>query len=95
MNFKPVLTEGVSRNQLELLILSEWKLIILLQGVSNPGEINYYCKKKWQNKIGIFVKPCISNMQDMEELQKSHVLKVEELSRRKLTEDLEGSQLYE
>ena len=26
-------------------------------------------------------------MRDMEELQKSHVLKVEELSRRKLTED--------
>ena len=29
---------------------------------------------------------CISNTRDMEELQKSHVLKVEELSRRKLTE---------
>ena len=32
---------------------------------------------------------CIRNMRDMEELQKSHVLKVEELSRRKLTEDFE------
>ena len=32
---------------------------------------------------------CIRNMRDMDELQKSHVLKVEELSRRKLTEDLE------
>ena len=40
-NFKPSLTEEVSRNQLELLILSEWKLIILLQDVSNPGKINY------------------------------------------------------
>ena len=29
----------------------------------------------------------IRNMRDMEELQKSRVLKVEELSRRKLTED--------
>ena len=29
----------------------------------------------------------IRNVRDMEELQKSHVLKVEELSRRKLTED--------
>ena len=29
----------------------------------------------------------IRNMRDMEELQKSHVFKVEELSRRKLTED--------
>ena len=32
---------------------------------------------------------CIRNMWDIEELQKSHVLKVEELSRRKLTEDSE------
>ena len=32
---------------------------------------------------------CIRNMRDMEELQKSHVLKVKELSRRKLTEDFE------
>ena len=32
---------------------------------------------------------CIRNMRDMEELQKSHVLKVEELTRRKLTEDFE------
>ena len=30
---------------------------------------------------------CIRNVRDMEELQKSHVLKVEELSRRKLTKD--------
>ena len=37
-------------------ILSEWQSIILLQEVSNPGEINYYFKKKYQNKIGIFVK---------------------------------------
>ena len=33
---------------------------------------------------------CIRNMRDMEELQKSHVLKVEEISRRKLTEDFEA-----
>ena len=32
---------------------------------------------------------CIRNLRDMEELQKSHVLKVEELSRRKLTEYFE------
>ena len=32
---------------------------------------------------------CIRNVRDMEELHKSHVLKVEELSRRKLTEDFE------
>ena len=27
-----------------------------ITGASNPGEINYYFKKKCQNKIGIFVK---------------------------------------
>ena len=32
---------------------------------------------------------CIRNMRDIEELQKSHVLKVEDFSRRKLTEDFE------
>ena len=32
---------------------------------------------------------CVRNMRDMEELQKSHVFKVEELSRRKMTEDFE------
>ena len=32
---------------------------------------------------------CIRNMRDMEELQKSHVFKVEELSRRKMTDDFE------
>ena len=55
-NFKPILTEEVFRNYLELLILSDWKLIILLHGVSNPGKINYHPKKKDQNKIGIPVK---------------------------------------
>ena len=49
-NFKPILTEEVSTNQLELLILSEWKLIILLQGVGNPGEINYYFKKNYSEQ---------------------------------------------
>ena len=38
---------------------------------------------------GALHETCIRNMRDMEELQKSHVLKVEELSRRKLTEDFE------
>ena len=33
---------------------------------------------------------CIRSMRDREELQKSQVLKVEELSRRKLTEDFEA-----
>ena len=51
--------------------------------MTNPDEINYYFKKNYQNKIGLFVKL----VSGMEELQRSHVSKVEELSRRKLTED--------
>ena len=37
-----------------------------------------------------FRETCIRNTRDMEELRKSHVLKVEKLSRRKLTEDFEA-----
>ena len=41
---------------MELLSLSEERLVILLQVMNNPGEINYYFKNNYQNKIGIFVK---------------------------------------
>ena len=41
---------------MELLIPSGGKLIILLQVMNNPGEINYHFKNNYQNKIGIFVK---------------------------------------
>ena len=53
--FKPILIE-VSRNWMELLSLSEGKLIILLQVMNNSDEINYYFKNNCENKIGIFVK---------------------------------------
>ena len=36
--------------------LSEEKLIILLQGMDNFDEINYFFMNNYQNKIGIFVK---------------------------------------
>ena len=55
-NIKPILIEDVSRNLLELLILSEGNLIILWQVMNNPDEINYYFKNIYQNRIGIFVK---------------------------------------
>ena len=54
------------------------------------GEINYYFKKKYQDKIGIFVKLVSGICETWKKLQKSHMLKVEELSRRKLTEDSEA-----
>ena len=48
--------------------------------MTNPGLTNYYFNKNYQNKIGLFVK-LVSGM------QKSHVLKVEELSRTRLIEN--------
>ena len=55
-NIKPILIEEVSRNWMELLSLSERKLIILFQVMNNSDEINYNFKNYYQNKIGIFVK---------------------------------------
>ena len=75
-NFKPILTEEASLTG--IIDSQQMKLIIVLQGVTNPREISYYFKKNYQNKIGLFVKQTrIRNMRDMDELQKSHVLKVE------------------
>ena len=69
----------VSRNSLELLILSEWKLIILLQGVTNPGDINFFFKGELSEQNRALRETRIRNMRDLEELQKSHVLNFEEL----------------
>ena len=55
-NFKPILAEEVSRNWIELLSLSEERLIMLSQVMNNSDEINYFFKNHYQNKIGIFVK---------------------------------------
>ena len=41
---------------MELLGLSEEKLIILLQVMNNSDEINDFFMNNYQNKIGIFVK---------------------------------------
>ena len=68
---------------MELLILGEWKFITLLQGVSNPGEIQEELSE--QNRA--LRETRVRNLRDIEELQKRHVSKVVELSRRKLTED--------
>ena len=41
---------------MELLSLSEEKLITLLHVMSNFDEINYFFMNNYENKIGIFVK---------------------------------------
>ena len=53
---KPILIEEVSRNWVELLSLSEEKLIILLHVMNNFDEINNFFMNNYQHKIGIFVK---------------------------------------
>ena len=40
---------------MDLSSLSEEKLIMLLQVMSNSDEINFFFKNSYQNKIGIFV----------------------------------------
>ena len=55
-NFKPIQIGQVARNWVELLSLSEEKLIILLQVMNNSDEINHFVMNTYQNKIGIFVK---------------------------------------
>ena len=41
---------------MELLSLSEGKLIIPLHVMNNTDEINYFFKNNYQNKIGLFLK---------------------------------------
>ena len=59
-------------------------MIVLLQGVTNPGEINYYFKKNYQSKIGHFVKLVSGKCETWKNCRKVTCLKVEELSRRKI-----------
>ena len=53
---RPILTEEVFRNWMELSSLNEEKLIMLLQVMNNFDEINNFFKNNYQNKIGIFMK---------------------------------------
>ena len=55
-NFNPILIGEVFRNSVELLSLSEEKLIMPLQEMNNFDEINFFFMNNYQNKIGIFVK---------------------------------------
>ena len=55
-NFRPIITEEVSRNWMELLSLNEERSIIPLQRMNNFDEINCFFMNNNHNKIGIFVK---------------------------------------
>ena len=67
---------------MELLSLSEERLIIRLQVINNSDEINYFFKND-QNKIGIFVKLISKSLHEMKELSSVQELRVDESSRRK------------
>ena len=71
---------------MELLSLSEEKLIILLQVMSNSDEINNF-KNNCQNKIGIFVKLVSKSVHETEEMKRVQELRIDESSRRRLIEN--------
>ena len=48
--FKPILTEEVSRNEVEFLSLNEVNLITLLHVMNNFDEINYFFRSNYQKK---------------------------------------------
>ena len=72
---------------MELLSLSEEKLIILLQVMNNSVEINYFFKNNYKSKIGIFVKLNIKSLPEMEEFKRVQELRVDESSRRRVIEN--------
>ena len=72
---------------MELLILSEGKLIILLQVMNNSDEINYYFKNNYQNKNRDVREAHIKSLHEMEELKRVQELRVDEFSRRRLIEN--------
>ena len=55
-NFKPIQTEEVFRNWMELSSLSQVRLIMLIQETNNFDEINNFFMNTYWSKIGIFVK---------------------------------------
>ena len=57
---------------------------------SRRDQFTFFKKERIRTKSGSSWNIVSGTCRDMEELQKSHVLKVEELSRRKLTEDFEA-----
>ena len=78
--------QAVSRNQLELLILSEGKLITLLQVMNNPDEINYYFKNKLLEQNRDLREAHIKSLYEMEELTRVQESRVDEFSRRRWIE---------
>ena len=85
--FKPILIEEVSRNWMELLCLSEGKLIILLQVMSNADEINYFFKNNYQNKNRDLREVRIKSLHEKDELKRVEELRIDESSRRRLIEN--------
>ena len=70
---------------MEFLILSEWKLIILLQLMNNFDEINSFKQESEQNRD--LREAHIKSLNEMEELKRFQGSTFDTISRRKLVED--------
>ena len=71
---------------MELLSLSEGKLMVLLRVINDSDEINHYLKNNNQKNIGIFVK-LKSSLHEMGELKSVQELRIENFRE----EDLSGN----
>ena len=69
---------------MELLILSEGKLIVLSRVMNNPGEINNYFKNNLSEQNRDLRGAHIKSIHEMEELKRVQKLRVDESSRRRL-----------
>ena len=81
--FKPILIEEVSKNWLKLLILSERKLITLLQVLNNPNENNHHFKNNDRDLSEAHIK----SLHEMEELKRVQESRINEFLRGRLIEN--------
>ena len=72
---------------MELLSLSEKKLIILLQVMNNFDEINCFFMNNYQNKNRDLREDQMKSLFEMEELKRVQELRIDEFSRRRLIEN--------
>ena len=86
-NFKPSLIKEVSRNWTGIIDSQRMEIDHTITGCDQSKRDQLLLQEELQEQNRALRETRIRNLRDMEELQKSHVLKVEELSRRKLTED--------
>ena len=83
---KPIMTEEVSKNWMELSSLNEVRLIVLWQETNNFDEINNFFMNNYWSKIENFLK-LMWSLNEMEELKWFQGSTFDEFSRRRLIEN--------